>query len=172
MTNAWLYIMDGSGMTPLDRAFGSGHRAIAEALMNQEKALDAKTDGTPLHRAALKGLTAAVSSLLRCAADPRARNAQGETPLHLAVREGHYDTARVLLEQSKADPNATCTHGLTPLHWASITGRGDLFELLLAHGGDPWVRGEYLDGLTSIDIAMSMGYAELTEWLEQRLLVA
>ena len=172
MNNTWLHIMDGTGMTPLDRAFGCGHQAIAETLMCQERPQEAASETTPLHRAARKGLASAVKSLLRCAANVHDIDTRGETPLHLAVREGHYETAQVLLEQGKADPNAVCTRGLTPLHWASITGRSDLFELLLAHGADPWVRGEYLDGLTSIDIAVSMGYPELTEWIEARFSVA
>lgn len=169
MSTTWLHTMDGTGRTPLERAFACGHIAMAETLLGQEQV---RVEGTPLHRACKLGLSAAVRTLLRFAANPASRDAQGETPLHVAAREGHLETVHILLEESTADPNAACDRGLTAMHWAAITGRRDLFELLLAHGADPWLRGEYLDGLNAVEIATSMGYSELEELLELRLMVA
>lgn len=171
MGMTWLHTMDNAGRTPLDRALGTGHRALVEAILATDNPAAIMAPGaTPLHRAAAMGLTTAIQTLLLCGADVKARDTQGETALHYAVREGHLDTVHALLERS--DPNAACNRGLTPLHWASITGRADLFELLVVFGGDPFVRGEYLDGLNAIDVAASMDYREIAELLEEKMMVA
>ena len=87
----------------------------------------------------------------------------GETPLHVAVREGKLETARVLLDAS--DVNATSSVGMTALHWASLRGDAEMSELLLAYGADPRIRDEHLDGLTPILVAKVMEYPELAEAL-------
>ena len=37
MKGDWLQKLDTTGRTPLDRAMGSGHRAVAEILLRQER---------------------------------------------------------------------------------------------------------------------------------------
>jgi ankyrin repeat protein len=157
--------MDNEGRTPLDRAMNSGHRAIAEMLLLQEKddLADAENDSTPMHRAAKLGLTAAVQSLISYGFDAMRVDKNRDTPLHLAVREGRLETARVLLDAS--DVNARNNQGLSPLHWATLRGDKAMCALLIEYGADPHMRDENLDGLSPIHVARVMEYGELSEAL-------
>lgn len=67
-----------------------------------------------------------------------ARNAAGDTPLHLAVSERNSDVAAMLLKAG-ADPNGRNLQGRSPLQ---LDLRGDtvLAALLLASGADPNAR--------------------------------
>ena len=173
MKGSWLHTMDNAGRTPLDRAFACGTPTLANTMLRQEKTdCMGNVAGPPLHRATGMNLVSAIRSLLQSGANARSRDAQGETALHRAVRGGHQDAARLLLQEGNADANATCDCGMTPLHWASITGNAFLFELLLDHGADPWVRAEYLDGLCPLEIVAQMGYDELVALAEEKLAVA
>jgi len=164
MAANWLHLMDDSGQTPLDRAFRSGHMNLAEIILQHEKDQQAgNLDGTPLLRAAALGLHRAVVSLLQCGADVQACNHLGETPLHAAVRAGNLQTVRALAPCS--DVNAVCSRGLSPLHWACMAGRADMCEVLRAFGADPALRGTYVDGLSPLAIAQTMGYDTVVEVL-------
>jgi ankyrin repeat protein len=99
---------------------------------------------TPLHLVATtgkgaqwerwKGLCSLLARrFLALGADPRAVNAAGDTPLHVAARAGRANLAKVLLEGG-ADPNARNAAGETPLHLAAARDDDDLAELLTAHG--------------------------------------
>tara|TARA_R110001592_G_scaffold66181_6_gene203022 strand:+ start:166 stop:684 length:519 start_codon:yes stop_codon:yes gene_type:complete len=163
MKAVWLHTLDDSGKTPLDRAFGSGHMALAEMMLRQvrddEKVMDTKAP--PMHRAAYLGLTEAIHSLLRIGTDPSQLDDLCETPLHKAVREGHIDTVIALLDT--CDVNAESNIGMTPLQWACVTGNREIVELLLTYGADPNKRDECIDGMTAADMALSLGYTEITE---------
>ena len=163
MKGFWLNALDEDGKTPLDRAFGSGHMALAEMMLRQvkddERELEKKSP--PMHRAAYLGLTDAVQSLLRIGSDPMQVDSLNETPLHKAVREGHAGTVAALLESCNV--NAEGTMGMTPLHWACVTGNRDIVELLLSRGADPYKRDECLDGLTAAAMAESLGYTEISD---------
>lgn len=165
MSNEWLHSLDGDGQTPLDRAFNSGHMALAELMLRQERddQRESLARSTPLHRAAYLGLTEAVRSLLGYGADPAARDAGGETPLHKAARAGHADTAAALAEL--CDVNTPSNAGLTPLHWACAAGRAEAAAVLLAHGADPALRNPHLDGLCPRDLARIMGHDRLADAL-------
>lgn len=163
MKAVWLHTLDENGKTPLDRAFSSGHMALAEMMLRQvkddERELESKTP--PMHRAAYLGLTDAVQSLLRIGIDPAQLDSLSETPLHKAVREGHTCTVVALLES--CDVNAESNIGMTPLHWACVTGNREIVELLLSRGADPYKRDEIIDGMTAADMAESLGYDEISE---------
>lgn len=165
MKAIWLHTLDDNGKTPLDRAFGSGHMALAEMMLRQvkddERELEQKSP--PMHRAAYLGLTEAVQSLLRIGNDPSQLDSFHETALHKAVREGHTTTVAALLETGNV--NAESSMGMTPLHWACVTGNREIVELLLGHGADPNKRDESLDGMTPADMAKSLGYTEIAELL-------
>jgi len=163
MKAVWLHALDDNGKTPLDRAFGSGHMALAEMMLRQVKddERELETKSPPMHRAAYLGLTDAVQSLLRIGSDPTQVDSLNETPLHKAVREGHAGTVAALLESCNV--NAEGSMGMTPLHWACVTGNREIAELLLTRGADPHKRDECLDGLTAADMADSLGYTEISE---------
>ncbi len=168
MHEKWLHQMDPEGRTPLDRAFDSGHMALAELMLRQEKddQSESLAQSTPLHRAACLGLGDAVRSLMQYGADPTAADAQGETPLHKAVRLGHEPTVWLLVARS--DVNARSNQGMTPLHWACATGNVELASVLTRYGADPHLKNDAIDGLSPMDMALEMGYDELAEVMQAR----
>ena len=169
MDSNWIHRMDVEGKTPLDRAFETGHRAIAEMLLRQEEEEEvASADGetSPLLRAAALGLSAAVKSLVTCGVDPDLGGVGGETALHIAVRAGHVEVVDALV--SLSDLNVVDGEGMTPLHWASVVGNTEIAELLIANGADPSVCHECVDGVSAMELAGLMQYDELNEFLESR----
>lgn len=165
MNNDWLRTMDKDGMTPLDRAFRSGHMAVAEFMLEQDREDRAENlQGTnPLHRAACLGLTEAVRSLLGYGANPTTRDQYGENAMHKAARKGNLHVVEALAEVS--DVNTKSSSGMTPLHWACLTGNAEVVRVLLQHGADPFLRNEAMDGLTPSDLATIMEYEDICQLL-------
>jgi ankyrin repeat protein len=134
---------DEQGRTLLHIAAIHGRKAIVLLLLERgadPEASDAN-GATPLHGAALRthwippgarhgmrlyeacgyehGVIAEV--LLGAGADPRARDANGDTPLHDAAKGGNLAVARLLLANG-ADVHARNEYGSTPLHEAARGG--------------------------------------------------
>ena len=167
MHSQWLHTMDEMGQTPLDRAFASGHMALAELMLRTEKDdLASRNTAPPMHRAAQLGLTEAVRSLLSFGSNPTERDESGETPLHKAAREGHADCVALLAPVS--DVNTSSEQGLAPLHWACLSGRADIAGLLLAQGADPALCSLSADGLSAMGIARALGFSEVEAALHMR----
>jgi len=91
-----------------------------------------------LHAAAAAGDAAAISSLIRQGAykDIVLDDETGETPLHLASKNGHTDAVRALLAAGASIHAATSgkKDGRTPLHTAAHAGHLDIVILLLDSG--------------------------------------
>ena len=110
---------------------------------------------TALAVAAAANSSACAKVLLDAAADARAKNRRGQSPLHLAVagvsaalRRGKdgdstLDVVRLLLAE-KADPNAEDDAGQTPLHLVAQMRENDtvvkLAKVLLSKGGMSKIR--------------------------------
>ena len=60
----------------------------------------------------------------------------GFTPLHIACHYGHWEVAKLLLEEG-ADVEAKTKTGYMPLHQAAQQGHEHIIELLLAHNAPP-----------------------------------
>ena len=71
--------------------------------------------------------------LLQYGANLRARNKEGETPLHLALRRGYLDLMWLLLDQG-ADVDAQDKNCSTPLHAALCSSHPEAARLLLEYG--------------------------------------
>jgi ankyrin repeat protein len=89
-----------------------------------------------LTRAVQGGDATLVRSLLQRKADVNAREADGTTPLHWAVRADRQELIRMLLVAG-ADARAANRYGVTPLALASINGSESAVRLLLEAGADP-----------------------------------
>ena len=94
---------------------------------------------TILHLVARAGDTGAVEAVLAAGANVMARDADGKTPLHEAVRN-EINVLDALLAAG-ADVTARAEHGDTPLYDAARAGKLAAVEILLAAGADPMARG-------------------------------
>jgi ankyrin repeat protein len=75
------------------------------------------TGGTPLHRAAARGLVDIARLLLEYEADVNALNSKSITPLHLAAGNGHVEMAELLIDYD-ANISPKNDDGHTPLAMA------------------------------------------------------
>lgn len=78
------------------------------------------------------------------------KNVYGQTPLHLAVSEEHYDLAKLFIENS-ALVNIQDKQGNTPLHLAMARGNTEIAKLLQDNGADITIQNS--NGKTPADLA-------------------
>jgi ankyrin repeat protein len=120
--------------------------------------------GKPLHYASFCGLHDVVRSL--AIEHPEDVNSpsfdEGSTPLHLASKQGHLETARLLVEHG-ADARAQTESGETPLHWVSYRGHVELARLLVEHGAD--VAAQTKSGETPLHGVTYEGHVEVARLL-------
>ena len=104
MSGDWIHKLDDEGSTPLARASISGRNEITNLMLTQEANDQPRYmhELPEIHRAACWGFDEVVLELIRTDHDPNEMDVQGETPLHKAVRMGHFDVARVLLDHDAA----------------------------------------------------------------------
>jgi len=124
---------DVDGDTALMWASVYGHADIVEMLLQDGADPNfANGDGdTALMWASGVESTAVVEMLLQAGADPNFANGDGDTALMKASREGHTDTVRVLLSDSRTDPNLANEDGKTALIMAYDSRKKGMFKLLL-----------------------------------------
>lgn len=105
----------------------------------------------------------AVKALLEKGADPDQIFFSGETALHLAVEQGNYTVAELLLAFG-ADVNAQeRKEGFTPLMYAAIKDDRKMLKLLTSHGADPTVAD--VDGYTTYHYLAARGNNAATRLL-------
>jgi ankyrin repeat protein len=120
--------------------------------------------GTTLHYAALWGLHTIVKFL----AMKRSQDVQAPcftsrvTPLHLAVKRGHVDVARFLIEGG-ADVDAQDMKRLTPLHLALQEGQLEIARFLIDRGAD--VNAQDICSFTPLHLASREGQLEVACFL-------
>jgi ankyrin repeat protein len=127
--------------TALCYAIEMNHVGAIEALASEDKEginkrCSAACGGTALHMASSKGLTNAVTILLKASCDVMALDATGDTPLHCAAVYGHTGTAKILIEKGEVSLiNAKNNEGLSALHIASGFGHLEFVTVLLETNG-------------------------------------
>jgi len=111
----------------------------ASTLVNM---IDPLTTDSPLMMACRKGFAEIVKLFLSYGAKNDPHPDYGQTALHAAVCEKHFNVVSVLLEiaaLSNAQTiicNLADPEGQTPLHIAAILGHTDIVEILLLHGAE------------------------------------
>jgi len=81
--------------------------------------------------------TVSSSSQYSCADDPfQVDKLCDQSLLHVAVRAGHEDILRLLLQRDGIDIDSRDTLGVTALQLAVCSGQMELVEILLDHGAD------------------------------------
>ncbi|GES60475.1 hypothetical protein ATEIFO6365_0002098600 [Aspergillus terreus] len=111
---------------------------------------------TLLYAAAGAGRADMAELMLDVGAEIDARDAEGRTPLCLAIEQGHYDTIRMLLRCGASVTNVDDS-GATPLCLAvenKETNTAAVVKLLVEHGADPNER--YQDGHTPLHVATNI----------------
>lgn len=150
---------DSSGWTARIWADYCGHEQIAVYLSAVE-AEHLSELGRALFQACREGLTEDVARLLSKGATLNGRDEKDvlkETPLIAAVRNGHEDIARMLIEQGANLELGDCV-GETPLMRAAADGQENILKLLLERGANVDARNE--DGMTALMIAAAWGRSE------------
>lgn len=106
-----------------------------------------------IHEAAKSGDVAAIAAALDAGADVN-DTAGTPSPLYHAVRRGHLEAAKFLIERG-ADVNVDEKNGrVSPLMAAVTKGKLQLIELLLASGADPNTKSDYQN---AIHVAANQG---------------
>ncbi|XP_053908828.1 NF-kappa-B inhibitor beta, partial [Cuculus canorus] len=178
--SAWLRHVLGfvteDGDTALHLAVIHEHEPFLDSILRHTAGsafLDLQNDlgQSALHIAVILGLPGFVRKLRAAGAGLGLRERGGQTPLHLACREGRSACARLLLGGPPA-PHPDHSHqlesrnydGLTPLHVAVLRGDLELVELLLAAGADPDVP-EPSGGRAPLHLAVEAQSAAVAEAL-------
>src|SRR5690606_26408862 len=86
-----------------------------------------------------------VRLLLEAGADPEIANADGQTPLMLAARDGVAEIAELLLEHGASVDPVEQWRGQSALIWAAARGHGAVTRLLIGHGADIELRAASTD---------------------------
>jgi ankyrin repeat protein len=119
-----------------------------------------------MHDAAHDGDLEAVRALVAEDAGLDSPGDNGETPLILAILEGHAAVAEVLVEQG-ADIHARNEGGFTPLHAAAYVGDVAVAEQLLAKGADVDDQ-QNKAGVSPLSVAAEQGRVAVAHLLIER----
>ncbi|TRY86994.1 hypothetical protein DNTS_009105 [Danionella cerebrum] len=155
---------DPAGRSVLYVASQRGHAHCVELLLAQPASClleEHRSKWGPLHVAAANGHLECLRMLLCCEGGADLVNvidAEGQTPLMLAVLGGHTDCVQLLLERA-ALPDMRDRRGRTALHRAAVMGREDCITTLLSHNASVFSRD--LQGRTPIHLVASCGHADI-----------
>ena len=118
---------------------------------------------TGLFRAAAAGDAARIGKLLAEGADPKARDAAGRTPLHVAAFGSHYDAVRALVAGG-GDINALENRRYDVITIAAVKDDVRMVRLALELGGNAKLITSPYDG-TALIAAAHLGHAEVVQAL-------
>lgn len=143
-----------SEVTALDQAARKGQDDVVLALLRAGAAPDAglvEGRASALHVVAERGQVALVRALIAAGAPLEVRDAEGRTPLAVALMKGHLPTAKALIKAG-SDVNATYGGQSLLMH---VVARNSLLmtQLLVDSGADVNYRGE--NGETALSLAQA-----------------
>jgi ankyrin repeat protein len=100
--------------------------------------------------------------------DPNGRDAQGRTPLLIAMSRQDWKTARRLVD-ARASVDVADTNGFTPLMAAAMHGNLEMFRLVLVRTADLHAETRTGDGRDLLEMALDGGNREIVETVVERL---
>lgn len=131
-----------NGETALHLACGHGTEPLIGRLLAagaQPNSPTVETRRTPLHYAVMSNALGAIRALIGCNSDGRisfnVKDANGDTPLSLALNEGFKELVPTLIE-GRADVNVKNGKDFTLLHQAILKEDGSTAIFLLDNGAD------------------------------------
>uniref|UniRef100_A0A8C1FHI1 Ankyrin repeat domain 52a n=1 Tax=Cyprinus carpio carpio TaxID=630221 RepID=A0A8C1FHI1_CYPCA len=155
---------DPVGRSVLYVASQRGHARCVELLLCQSASClltEHRSKWGPLHVAAANSHSECLRMLLCSEGGDDLVNvtdAEGQTPLMLAVLGGHTDCVHLLLERG-ACPDMRDRRGRTALHRGAVMGREDCITALLSHNVS--VLSKDFQGRTAVHLAASCGHADI-----------
>jgi ankyrin repeat protein len=126
-------LRDVRGMTPLACASQLGHTEIVHALLRLGKEVDPNSVCELAETDYLEHSVPWDNGRPNFDGIVTMKLIGGRTPLHHAARDGHVETARLLLADKRTDVNHFDEDGFTPLHRAAKKGQLAMVELLNGH---------------------------------------
>ena len=118
-----------------------------------------------LHLATKNGQVSLIKNLLKTKVDINALNAEGLSPLHLAVIEGNIEVTNLLISEGANIEIKDSKWGSSPLLYACQNGRTKLVQMLLQNGAN--INSKSYDGSTAIHFAAQSGKTDLVIFLQQ-----
>jgi ankyrin repeat protein len=123
---------------------------------------------TALHYAALRGRTSSIEFLVKNDARRNPQNLRGDTRLHIALRQKHFEAAKALIAHISPDEiNAKNDRGWTLLHVSCAVAGVDLVQQLVAAGAT--LNLPDYSGLTPIQWCQHYKKDDVTKAIQDRL---
>jgi hypothetical protein len=106
----------------------------------------------------------AIKVLAKLGVNKEAKDADGDTALHLAANSGHVEAIEVLA-QLGVNKEGKNTNGLTPLHWAAVEGHVEAIKVLAQLGVNK--DAQNTDGWTALHLVAHTGHVEAIKALAE-----
>lgn len=165
-------VFNDAGHTPFSKAVFTDDVAIAETLMSNDQAMDAKLKSDnpiqTIHMACYHKMESVIHYLLRVGVDiDKLCLDSGLTPLMVAAQAGHAGVVKILLN-SGANRRIATRGKNTALHMAAQDGHSDVCKLLLDGNASDLVNLRTGLGQTAILKAAFSGHAETVTYLHSK----
>ncbi|CAF3425702.1 unnamed protein product [Rotaria socialis] len=141
----------------------SNNKSILE-MTNNAEVINLLTLVEKLFKAVKSDRALEIEKCIDGGAVANAKNASGETPLHIAAWKGDETMVEILL-MLKCNPNAVGKGGFTPLHYAAKFSHLEVVKVLLANGAKYNV--SIHNGKTSIDFAKDKDIISLIQLVKE-----